>query len=32
LVLVFQQVKKVTENGLIAFSGLINGVGERINV
>jgi hypothetical protein len=28
----FQNSKKVTENGLIALSGLINGVGNRINV
>ncbi len=27
----FQQRKRVTENGLIALSGLINGIGERIN-
>lgn len=32
LVLIFQGQKKVTENGLIAFSGLINGIGERIKV
>lgn len=32
LVLIFQNLKKVTENGLIAFSGLINGIGERVNV
>ena len=32
LVLVFQNIKKVTENGLIAFSGLINGVGNRIKL
>jgi hypothetical protein len=32
LVLIFQQLRKVTENGLIALSGLINGVGNRINV
>ena len=32
LILIFQNLKKVTENGLIAFSGLINGIGERINI
>ena len=30
--MIFQNLKKVTENGLIAFSGLINGIGERINL
>ncbi len=28
----FQQRKRVTENGLIALSGLINGVGDKVNV
>lgn len=32
LVMIFQNLKKVTENGLIALSGLINGVGERIKL
>lgn len=32
LVMIFQALKRVTENGLIAFSGLINGVGGRVNV
>lgn len=32
LVMIFQALKRVTENGLIAFSGLINGIGNRINV
>lgn len=32
LILIFQNLKKVTENGLIAMSGLINGIGERINI
>lgn len=32
LVTIFQNLKKVTENGLIAYSGLCNGIGKRINV
>jgi hypothetical protein len=32
LILIFQNLKKVTENGLIAFSGLCNGLGDRVNV
>jgi hypothetical protein len=32
LIMIFQNLKRVTENGLIALSGLINGVGNRINV
>ena len=32
LVGIFQTQKKVTENGLIAYSGLCNGIGKRINV
>ena len=32
LVMIFQSQKKVTENGLIALSGLINGVGERVKL
>lgn len=32
LIKVFMTHKKVTENGLIALSGLINGIGERINI
>ena len=30
--MIFQSLKKVTENGLIALSGLINGFGERLDV
>lgn len=30
--MIFKTQKKVTENGLIALSGLINGVGERLNI
>ena len=32
LIMIFQALKRVTENGLIALSGLINGVGEKIDV
>ena len=32
LLMIFQALKKVTENGLLALSGLINGIGGRINV
>lgn len=32
LVQIFQHQKKVIESGLIVYSGLINGVGKRINV
>lgn len=32
LILIFQSLKRVTENGLIALSGLINGLGDRVNV
>lgn len=32
LVTMFQSLKKVTENGLIAYSGLCQGVKERVNV
>lgn len=32
LITIFQHLKRVTENGLIAFSGLVNGIGERINI
>ena len=32
LIMIFQQLKKVTENGLIALSGLINGVGDRLDL
>ena len=32
LIMIFQSLKRVTENGLIALSGLINGFGERLNV
>jgi hypothetical protein len=30
LISVFQSQHRVTENGLIAFSGLCNGLGDRI--
>lgn len=30
--MIFQSLKRVTENGLIALSGLINGVGERLSI
>jgi hypothetical protein len=30
--MIFQKQKKVTESGLIAYSGLCNGIGRRINV
>ena len=29
---IFQKQKKVIESGLIAYSGLCNGIGPRINV
>jgi len=32
LIMIFQNLKKVTENGLIAYSGLCNGIGDRVNV
>lgn len=32
LIMIFQKLKKVTENGLLAFSGLCNGIGSRIRV
>ena len=32
LVTMFQSLKKVTENGLIAYSGLCQGIKERVNV
>lgn len=32
LIMMFKQRGKVTENGLIAFSGLCNGVGEKIEI
>jgi hypothetical protein len=32
LILIFQSLKKVTENGLIALSGLINGVGDKLEI
>jgi hypothetical protein len=32
LILIFKRLGKVTENGLIAYSGLCNGIGDRINV
>lgn len=32
LIMIFQALRRVTENGLIALSGLINGVGSRVNV
>ena len=30
--MIFNNQKKVTENGLIALSGLINGVGNRLDI
>lgn len=30
--MMFQHRKRVTENGLIALSGLINGVGDKVNI
>jgi len=32
LTMVFQSLKKVTENGLIAYSGLCVGMGDKVNV
>ncbi|CDW87040.1 importin subunit beta-1-like [Stylonychia lemnae] len=32
IVMIFQNQKKVTENGLIALSGLINGVADRVDI
>lgn len=32
LIMMFQNLKKVTENGLIAYSGLCVGIGEKVNV
>jgi len=32
LIMIFQKRNKVTENGLIAFSGLCNGIGERVDI
>ena len=32
LIQIFKQRKRVTENGLIAFSGLCHGIGDRINI
>ncbi len=32
LIMIFKSLSKVTENGLIALSGLINGLGPRVNV
>ena len=32
LIMIFKSLQKVTENGLIALSGLINGLGARVNV
>ena len=32
LIMIFQNLQKVTENGLIAFSGLCNGIGDRIDI
>jgi hypothetical protein len=32
LVMIFNTQKKVTENGLIALCGLINGVGSRLDI
>ncbi len=30
--MIFQNLKRVTENGLIALGGLINGVGDRLDI
>lgn len=30
--MIFQSMKRVTENGLIAYSGLCVGIGARVNV
>jgi hypothetical protein len=32
LIMIFQSLKKVTENGLIAYSGLCQGLQSRVNV
>lgn len=32
LIEIFKNLQKVTENGLIAYSGLCNGIGSRINI
>jgi len=32
LILIFQKQRKVIESGLIAYSGLCNGIGARVNV
>lgn len=32
LIMIFKSLQRVTENGLIALSGLINGLGSRVNV
>lgn len=32
LIWIFQSIKKVTENGLFAYSGLCNGMGRMVNV
>jgi hypothetical protein len=32
LIRLFQTQKRVTENGLLAFSGLCNGLGSRLNI
>lgn len=32
IIIIFQHLKKVTENGLIAYIGLCSGLGERVNV
>ena len=32
LIVIFQKLKRVTENGLIAYSGLCHGIGPRINI
>ena len=32
IIIIFQSLKKVTENGLFAYSGLCNGLQDRVNV
>ena len=30
--MIFQKLKRVSESGLIAYSGLCNGIGNKVNV
>lgn len=32
IIIIFQHLKRVTENGLIAYIGLCSGLGDRVNV